>query len=361
MHQGKNIGIVLLNLGGPTDGDSVYTFLYNLFCDPDIIKLGGGARQRLLARFIAGRRAPKVRGRYEAINACPQGCTGSAYCPNRLAGKTSNCCSPINPLTEAQRAALEAHLRQLRPQDHITVYTCMRYWQPDTESTLARLKADGLEEVVLLPLYPQFSYTTSGSSFRYWTNVKKAMGLENAWREHFVKSYERHPSFLQAFHDRIDEALATLPAEVRQQAHIVFTAHGTPLAEVRAGDPYTQQVRDTVEALMATRREQYWLAFQSRVGPAKWTQPATDETVMRLVRYGIRNLVMVPVAFVTDHIETLMELNIELREELHEEGLSIDNLVVTTGLNTSPHYIQALADLSLHILGLAKDKEVLHV
>ncbi|MBX3102757.1 MAG: ferrochelatase [Bacteroidetes bacterium] len=360
MQKGKNIGIVLLNLGGPTDEASVYTFLYNLFCDPDIIKLGGGFRQRLLARLIAGRRASKVRGRYRQINACAAGCAGSMYCSTRKTGGPSSCCSPINPLTERQRVALESRLRTLRPRDRVTVYTCMRYWEPDTAHTLRRLQSDGVEEVLLLPLYPQFSYTTSGSSFRFWTNEKRALGLENAWREYHISSYATHPLFLQAFHQRIDEALAALPQAVRQQVHLVFTAHGTPLAEVRAGDPYTQQVRDTVQALMATRREPYWLGFQSRVGPAKWTQPATNQLVMRLARYGIRNLVLVPVAFVTDHIETLMELNLELREELEAEGLHLDNLVVTTGLNDIPHYVNALAEMSLHALGLAEE-EVLHV
>lgn len=342
-------GVVLMNLGGPTSEEAVRKFLRNLFLDPDIIKFGGGFRQKLLAQFISGRRAGPVAKRYKEINTCTAGCPGNKYCPNKIAGTGSECCSPINPLTEAQRAALEKVLRAELEGRDVKVYTAMRYWEPFTEKILREMKADGIQEAVLLPLYPQFSWTTSGSSFNEWEREKKRLGI-GGWQEYRVKDYCRHPMLLDAISDRIDQALAELPSEQRRQTHIVFSAHGTPLSEVRSGDPYTIQVRDTVEAIMARpdRNEQYWLGFQSKVGPAQWTKPSTENLVRKLLGYGVTNILLVPVAFVTDHIETVMELGIELKEEM--EGLHYDNLLLTEGLNTHPQFIAALADLVRQML-----------
>ena len=347
---GKKTGVVLLNLGGPTSEEAVRKFLRNLFLDPDIIKLGGGFAQKLLAGFISGRRAGPVAKRYKEINTCAKGCVGNKYCPNQIAGKGSECCSPINPLTEAQRAALEKVLQAELEGRDVKVYTAMRYWIPFTETILKEMKADGIEEVVLLPLYPQFSWTTSGSSFNEWEQEKARLNIGGQWREYQIKDYRVHPMLLDAISERIDDALAGLSPEKRRQTHIVFSAHGTPLSEVRSGDPYTQQVRDTVEAIMRRpdRNEQYWLGFQSKVGPAKWTKPSTEELVRRLLGYGIKNILLVPVAFVTDHIETVMELGIELKEEM--EDMDYENLLLTEGLNTHPKFIGALAELTCRML-----------
>jgi protoporphyrin/coproporphyrin ferrochelatase len=338
------LGVVLLNLGGPTASNAVKPFLMNLFTDPDIIKLGGGVRQKLLAKFIVARRLKEVTHRYQAISACLKGCEGNALCPNRLAGVVSNCCSPINPLTELQRHSLEKQLHGLLPEHFVRVYTAMRYWEPSTEKIMQQLVEDQVSHVVLLPLYPQFSWTTSGSSFAEWYRVKKLLGFQNRWQECAVKDYHKNPDFLNAVNARIDEALAPFSAEVRAKTHLVFSAHGTPMSEVRSGDPYTLQMRATVDAIMANRhpQEEHWLSYQSRVGPAQWTKPSTEVLVKRLLNYGIKNLLMVPVAFVTDHIETVMELNIELREEV--EHMGVENLTVTKGLNDHPYFIKALAD-----------------
>lgn len=352
----RKIGVVLMNLGGPTGPDAVQPFLYNLFVDPDIIKLGGDWRQRALAKLISTLRAKKVVKKYAQINTCANGCTGHAECPTRLAGKTSFCCSPINPLTELQRVALERQLRAAMPDADVTVYTAMRYWEPSTERTLARCKADGVTDVVLLPLYPQFSWTTTGSSFRGWEHAEKEHG-HGPWRTFHVKQYHLDQLFLDAVESRIDAALSNLPADVRSKTHLVFSAHGTPISEVDSGDPYTIQIRETVQAIMQRRAarlgtpaEQYWLGFQSRVGPAKWTQPNTEDLVLRLMDYGIRNLLLIPIAFVTDHIETLMELNIELKEKIEEVGFHVESLVVTEGLNDHPHFIGCLARQVQHAL-----------
>ncbi|MEX2601836.1 MAG: ferrochelatase [Balneolaceae bacterium] len=344
------IGIVLMNLGGPTSEESLRDFLYNLFSDEDIIKLGGGITQELFARIIAKFRAPSVGEDYKRINGCPKGCTGNKACPNRQNGVVSSCCSPINGLTERQRRALEKHFTRVLPDRDVKVYTCMRYWIPFATDIMDQMVEDGITHTVLVPLYPQFSWTTTGSSFRDWETVRTGkFGSETPWKEYHVKNYHLNEDYLQAMNDRIDESLAEMDEEVRSKTHFIFSAHGTPLLEVRSGDPYTTEIKETMEAVMERRRvkHSYWLGFQSRVGPQKWTQPNTAELVERHLQYGIKNLLMIPVAFVTDHIETLYELGRELPEDLEEEGYSFENYKVMDGINEHPLFIKALADESL--------------
>lgn len=353
--QQKKLGIVLMNLGGPTGEDHVRPFLYNLFRDEDIIKMGGGRFQDLFARVIAKFRAPNVAEDYEEINGCPKGCTGNRHCPNRQNGVVSTCCSPINGLTERQRRALERQMKERLPEEfEVSVYTCMRYWVPFAETTMDDMVEDGITHAVLMPLYPQFSWTTTGSSFRDWeAKREEKFGTETPWQEFQVKNYYLNPNYLRAMNSRIDEALDAMDAETRNKTHLIFSAHGTPLLEVRSGDPYTAEIKETMEAVMEMRdyREPYWLGYQSKVGPQKWTQPNTAELVERHLQYGIRNFLMVPIAFVTDHIETLYELGIELREDLEEEGYRFENLKVMDGINDHPLYIKALADEAIERIG----------
>lgn len=350
-----NIGVVLMNLGGPTAEDNIKDFLYNLFADEDIIKLGGGFFQDKLAKLISRIRSKKIVDNYREINYCTKGCTGSKYCFNRQNKVVSTCCSPINGLTELQRRTLEKYFKKNHPEHNFKVYTCMRYWLPFASQIMDEIREDGMEHVVLLPLYPQFSWTTSGSSFRDWENEKieqKAWKKNNDWSEYVVKDYHLNPDYLNALNDRINETLDKFDDKERNQVHLVFTAHGTPIAEVESGDPYTRQINETVEAIMNLRGRDipYWVGFQSRVGPQKWTQPNTEDLVFRLIRYGIKHMVMIPVAFVTDHIETAMELDIELREAIEEENLHIEKLEVMPGLNDHPLFIKALADQALNQL-----------
>jgi ferrochelatase len=344
-----HLGVVLMNLGGPTSEEAAQAFLYNLFRDDDIIKLGGGSFQRWLAGVIAKRRGPKVAEKYRQINGCPKGCEGNAHCPNYQQGVTSDCCSPLNPLTERQRQALQAQLQGELSDWQVSVYTAMRYWKPFAQTTLEEMKRDGVTHAVLLPLYPQFSWTTSGSSFREWASLRG----EAPWQEYLVKNFYQNPNYIAALNNRIDEALARFPAAERSKVHLVFSAHGTPMAEVRSGDPYTREIRSTMEAVMAARGYDYdyWLGFQSRVGPQKWTQPNTESLVQRLLNYGQKHLLMIPIAFVTDHIETLMELNIELREAV--AGMGLRQLEVMEGLNDHPQLMTALSEEVQRALGLA--------
>lgn len=346
-NQEMRIGVVLMNLGGPSGQEYVRPFLYNLFRDEDIIKMGGGRVQDTFAKLIAKFRAPSVGKDYNEINGCPNGCMGSIHCPNRKNNTVSEACSPINRLTELQRKGLEKHLSAIMPDIPVNVYTCMRYWIPFADTTMEDMANDGITHAVMVPLYPQFSWTTTGSSYRDWENHREQkFGGETPWKEFHVKNYHRNPRYLETLNNRIDEALGQMDEEIRNKTHLVFSAHGTPLLEVKSGDPYTTEVEQTMEAIMEMRdyREDYWLGYQSKVGPQKWTQPNTQELVKRHIEYGIRNFLMVPVAFVTDHIETLYELGVELKEELEEEGYEFENLEVMPGINDHPDYIQALAD-----------------
>jgi ferrochelatase len=348
------IGVVLMNLGGPTHEDNVKIFLKNLFSDEDIIKLGGGITQRTFANVISKLRAPSVAKDYKKINGCPKGCTGNNHCFNRKNKVVSECCSPINGLTETQRRSLGNYFKQILPHHEVKVYTCMRYWLPFADQIMDDLVEDGITHTVLMPLYPQFSWTTTGSSFRDWEEVvkKKFPEGKKPWTEFHVKNYHLNESYLRSVNNRIDEALSDMDEETRRKTHLIFSAHGTPLLEVRSGDPYTTEIKETMEAVMARREEKnsYWLSFQSRVGPQKWTQPNTEDLVRRHLEYGIKNFLMVPIAFVTDHIETLYELSVELVEDMEEEGFEFENYRVMTGLNDHPDYIRALAEEALNCL-----------
>jgi protoporphyrin/coproporphyrin ferrochelatase len=348
MHKPK-LGVVVTNLGGPTSEEVVRDFLYNLFRDEDIIKLGGGRFQTGLASVISKLRYKKIAEKYREINGCPKGCMGSKYCLNRENKVVSDCCSPINPLTELQRRTLEKALKEELPDFEVKVYTAMRYWRPFAWQVMDEMIQDGIEHAVLLPLYPHFSWTTTGSSLRDWEQVRQDVlkkGKKIEWQEYTVKSYHLSQPFMEAVNERIDEGMQRFTAEERGKVHLIFTAHGTPLLEVESGDPYTKQIAETVEAIMdmRDRRENYWLSFQSRVGPQKWTQPNTEDLVKRLIEYGVQHFLMIPVAFVTDHIETLHELGIELPEELEEDKYHFEKLEVTGGLNDHPKFIRALVD-----------------
>ena len=349
----KRIGVVLMNMGGPTADYAMRPFLYNLFRDEDIIKMGGGKVQDLFAKVISKFRAPKVQEDYEKINGCPRGCMGNKHCLNRRNSEVSTCCSPINSLTEKQRRSLEKHLKKVLPEESVNVYTCMRYWLPSAETTMEDMVGDGITHAVMVPLYPQFSWTTTGSSFRDWESKREdRFGNSTPWKEFHIKNYHRNPRYLKAINDRINQALDEMDEETRNKTHLIFSAHGTPKLEVRSGDPYTTEIKETMEAIMKMRGydQEYWLGFQSRVGPQKWTQPNTAELVGRHLDYGIKNFLMIPIAFVTDHIETLYELSQELVEDLEEEGYEFENYTVMQGINDHPDYIQALTDEVLNKL-----------
>ncbi|MCI4671452.1 MAG: ferrochelatase [Bacteroidia bacterium] len=343
----RKIGVVLLNLGGPNNEEAVQPFLYNLFMDEDIIKipLKGGVKRGLI-KFVTTQRAKVVAKKYKEINACPNGCLGPKSCSNRQANRVSDCCSATNPLTEGQRRALSKQLEKNSEEDvEYIVLTAMRYWHPMTDHVLDELDKEGVEEVILLPLYPQFSYSTTASSWNEWTRRVRARGWEDKWKVHFIKDYHLHPKYIAAVNQRIDEGLLQFPEEVRDEVHLLFSAHGTPISFREAGDPYSFQIKATMEAVMEARAHDrpHWLSFQSRVGPVKWLEPNTEEFLDVLHGYGLNHLLVIPIAFVSDHIETSMEIEIEFKEVADELG--IENFICTRGINDMPMFIEALGDI----------------
>ncbi|MEL6445098.1 MAG: ferrochelatase [Bacteroidota bacterium] len=330
IEDGDVVGVVLMNLGGPMKLDDVEPFLYNLFMDPAIIDIPlKGAARHWLSKFIASKRSKIVGEDYESIG-------GS---------------SPINRLTEEQRIALEKRLND-RFGDAtgatFRCYTAMRYWKPTSEEAGAQMVRDGVTKVVLLPLYPQYSKTTTGSSLIFWKALEDA-GEIPAWPTSLVFEYAAHPKYVQALSERIDEGLQRFPRAIRDQVHLVFSAHGTPVKEMKQRrDPYCCLVHSTVQQVMNYReaeREQgrsFHVAFQSKVGPAEWLTPSTPDQLEELAEQGHTAVLVVPVAFVTDHIETAFELDIEVREEAEEFG--IEHYEVTRGLNAHPLFIEALAE-----------------
>ena len=326
---GDTVGVVMLNLGGPMCLDDVEPFLYNLFMDPAIIDLPVRGRMRhWLARLISTKRAKSVGEDYEEIG-------GS---------------SPINRLTKEQAQSLEERLNERYAEATgatFRTYIAMRYWKPFSEDAAAQMAADGVTKVVLLPLYPQYSKTTTGASLVLWKALEEKGEIET-WPTSLVYEYATHPKYVQAICDRIDEGLQRFPREVRDKVHLLFSAHGTPTKEMKKRrDPYCCLCHSTVQQVMNLREERgekrpFHVAFQSKVGPAEWLTPSTPDQLETLAKDGHTAVLVIPVAFVTDHIETAYELDIEVREEAHEFGIT--HYEVTSGLNCHPLFIDALAE-----------------
>jgi protoporphyrin/coproporphyrin ferrochelatase len=318
----KEIAVVLLQFGGPDSLEAVEPFLYNLFNDPDIFELPFGPRfQRFLAKQISTRRAPSVRKKYAEIG-----------------GR-----SPIVARTEEQLNALQKYFEEHHSALNIYVRLAGRYWKPFTADTIASLVLDHIHDVVLLPLYPQYAMANAGSSFNEWDRERTRQRV--VFNERRIREYYENEKYLQAIVTRIQEGLRDFanPNDV----FLLFSAHGTPMDMVQRGDPYSHQIQETVELVMERlgRSQEYKLSFQSKVGPKKWLKPSTHDTLIELGMKGVKNMLVVPIAFVSDHIETLHELEIEERRTAEAAG--IENYRVMTGLNDHPLFIECLADVAL--------------
>jgi protoporphyrin/coproporphyrin ferrochelatase len=326
----KRVGIVLFQLGGPDSLAAVEPFLLNLFRDPDIIPLGPlGILRKPIAKLISSRRSIPVAGKYAEI------------------GRRS----PIRLLTERQRVRLVA---ALTPYIEPIAVTAMRYWHPmSAEAAETLRKAAPLDQIVLLPLYPHFSYATTLSSLKEWRRVYGPQ--DGRAKETTVGQFYDHPLYIQAVVQRIGSVLRQFPDSSR--IHLVFSAHGLPMSLVEKGDPYPQHIETTVRLVCEAGKEQYpsWprthlLCYQSRVGPAKWLQPPLTGTIERLGHEGAKEMLVVPISFVTEHIETLHEINIEARAEAAKVG--IDTFRMMPAVGDSPFFIAALKDLVLRAVGV---------
>lgn len=322
----RPIGIVLQQFGGPDSLRAVQPFLFNLFNDPDIVELPFGPTfQKALATIISKTRAKSVSKKYAEIG-----------------GR-----SPIVEKTCEQMLALQTYFNRHHPDLRVRVYLAMRYWRPFARDTAQLIASEGVRDLVHLPLYAQYSKTNAGSSYNEWDRVVKHAGLH--FNERRVMNYHLHPTYLKAMNERIDESLQKFPD--KSNVRLLFSAHGTPLDMVLAGDPYSTQIAETMEAIMTLRGHDlpYQLSFQSKVGPKKWLEPATTRTIADLGQQGVTDLLVVPIAFVSDHIETLHELDIEERHNALANG--IERYVVMEGLNALPTFIQALAEIALQEIG----------
>ncbi len=326
----KRVGIVLFQLGGPDSLDAVEPFLMNLFLDPDIIPLGAAGFLRWpIAKLISSRRSIPVAKKYSEI------------------GRRS----PIRVLTERQRVRLSA---AVAPYIDPVAVVAMRYWRPTTRDAVETLRqAEKLDELVLLPLYPHYSYATTLSSTKEFRRVYGSPKADIP--ERTVASFYDHPLYIQALVQRIGSVLRQFPDSSR--IHLVFSAHGLPMSLVEKGDPYPQQIEETVRLACELGAQQYagWpkthlLCYQSRVGPSKWLQPPLTGTIERLGHEGVKEMLVVPISFVTEHIETLHEINIEARLDAKKFGVETFRMMPAVG--DSPLFIAALKDLVLRAVGI---------
>jgi ferrochelatase len=325
------LGVLLLNLGGPDKLEDVRPFLYNLFSDPELIRLPSPLLQAPLAWLISTLRFKKSQRNYKKIG---------GY-------------SPLRQITEAQAEALRS---QLQLNGHaVNVYIGMRYWHPFTEEAIAQIKKDKIEELVILPLYPQFSISTTGSSFRLLDRIWQIDPELQKIKYTVVPSWYDNSGYLQSMANLIAAKLDRVnnPSE----AYIFFSAHGVPVSYIEeAGDPYQKEIETCAALIMQklNRPNPYKLAYQSRVGPVEWLQPYTDVAISELAEQGVKELVVVPISFVSEHIETLEEIDIEYREIAEQAG--IETFARVPAPDTDPAFIEALVDIVLKALS---DKPIL--
>ncbi len=319
----ERTAIVLFNLGGPDSLASVRPFLFNLFADPDIFKFPlGFVTQKLCAYMLSRRRAPEARKGYAAIG-----------------GE-----SPLLENTRTQAIALQLALAEERTYD---VYVCMRYWHPLTREVVAELKQKSYAQLVLLPLYPQYSSTTSGSSYNEFMRqcTRQLYRPEIVYIEHWYES----DTYQRAIVEAIQNEAKKLPDPDPSNIELLFSAHGLPQKIVDGGDPYAEHIVATYEAIADTLD---WpntsLCFQSRVGPLAWLKPYTEDVIKAKAQAGTEQILVYPIAFVSDHVETLYELGIQYAELAKQQGVA--HYRVVPALNDNPLLIEALKDCVLGAL-----------
>lgn len=320
-------GIVLLNLGGPATLDEVEPFLLRLFADREMIPL---PFQDQLGAFIARRRVPKVKARYAQIGGG----------------------SPILRWTRIQGEALARRLDLLSPATapH-RAYIAFRCADPSASAALQQMKSDGVRRAVALTLYPQYSCSTTGSSLNDLWQAARELGLENAFAWSVIDRWPVYPGFIRAVTAAVRTGLERFAPGDRRDVLLLFSAHSLPLQVIERGDPYPQEVGASVQAVMQALdfSHQYLLCYQSAVGPMRWLGPHTERVIRQLGKAGQKRVLAVPIAFVSDHIETLHEIDLEYRGLAARCG--IGQFERAPALNDSPIFLDALADLAAgHLL-----------
>ncbi|PIE55741.1 MAG: ferrochelatase [Desulfobulbus propionicus] len=315
-HTSQKIGVLLLNLGGPECPEDVEPFLRNLFSDRHIIRLGPRLLQKPIAWMIARKRAPKSMENYRKIGG------GS-------------------PLLRITRLQADCLAEALTGAGNFLVRVCMRYWHPMAAEVLDELQEAGVERLVILPLYPQYSIATTGSSFfdLEETLKKKGWSVPVTW----IHDWPDEPGYIQALAQRVEEGLA----DFSQPPALLYSAHSLPVRFIDEGDPYVEHLQRTITALETVTGHPGQLCYQSRSGPVEWLGPSTPETIQALITNNRRGVLVVPLSFVSDHVETLYEIDVEYREMAEQAGLTF---ACTKGLNDLPLFIKALRSLVLRYL-----------
>lgn len=312
------IGVILLNMGGPDSLDSVKPFLQNLFSDRDIIRLGPSFLQKTIASLIINKRLQSVLEAYSLIG-----------------GK-----SPLTDITNAQAKALEEALNskvQTPPSKQpFKVYSGMRYWHPFIEHAVDLALKDGADRILGLSLYPHYSIATTGSSVKKLEEVIKKYHADHSC----VTSWFNHPLYVNALVEKIQQGLRLFD----KKPVVLFSAHSLPKKFIDKGDPYVNEINGTIQAITKKLDIQWRLSYQSKTGPVKWLEPTTERMLHELAEEGVKDLLVVPISFVSDHIETLYEIDMLYKDMAQELGI---NLKRVESLNTSPKFIEALKDIVL--------------
>jgi len=311
--EGKK-AVILLNLGGPESLGDVRPFLYKLFSDREILPLGPAFLQRPLALALSTMRSWRTRKGYE-----------------RIGGG-----SPLRRITEKQARALESELK-----GEYKVFVGMRYWHPTIGEAVRRIVAQGMEELVALPLFPHYSRATTGTCLRELWRSLEDMGAELETR--FIESWHDNPLYIRALAGTVESGLKGFARSGRGEVHILYSAHALPKSFVDEGDPYVDQVRETVRLVSELFEHlPHSLSFQSRSGPVEWIEPETSSRLRELAEEGVGSVLMVPVSFVSDHFETLYEMDVLYSSLAAELGMSFHR---APALNAAPELIRALASL----------------
>jgi len=318
--------VLLFNLGGPETLQDVRPFLYNLFSDPEIIRIKSDILRKLLAWFISSTRQAKSRDLYRQIGGG----------------------SPLRKITEAQAVAVGSRMRARGCAANI--YVGMRCWKPSIDEAVDQILQDQIKRLVILPLFPQYSSTTTGSCLKYFQALNQKLGLSNKMDILVIQNWFDEPLYLESMADLIREELRSFGDTEPEKIHLLYSAHSLPARYIDEGDPYLEQTQQSV-ALIHSRLEPRYpssLGFQSKVGPVKWLSPATKDVLAELGRKSVTRVLVVPVSFVSDHIETLQEIDIAYRDLALASG--IREFRRSASLNLYPKFIDALVELAIRRL-----------
>jgi len=311
----ETIGVILLNLGGPEKLEDVEPFLYNLFSDRQIIRLGPWFMQKPLAWLIAHRRAPKSIESYKLIGGG----------------------SPLARITNDQASSLE---KSLAEHGSFHVKVAMRYWQPFAKEVLGEMAEKGIKKIVALTLYPHYSIATTGSSLD---------DLHKASKKYFpgqftISDISAWPTQDEYVQDLADTILETHKKMTDSEVQVVYSAHSLPVSFIEEGDPYIEHLQETIEAVEKKTGLPGRLCYQSRSGPVEWLAPSTPQMLEELAGLGCKTVLMVPISFVSDHVETLYEIDMLFKDQATELGIT---LVRSPSLNDRPCFIAGLKNLVL--------------